>query len=139
MICTCGNFQRLLCHQRLRSKLAQTALAASPTFHHTPLPSLLGRGSSPSGAGRSRIAQLQRGRSQPLCSMIEVAHAPAVPENGATESDIDALKRQISELQVCACRIAGPHVWQCTTLWQSKTSDAGPQRRDPLSDVCLSQ
>ena len=102
MICTCGNIQRLLRHQRFTSSFAQTALAAPPILHHTSLPGLLGSSRLTGGAGRSRSHLLQRGRTQPLCSMAEVAHAPAVPENGATESDIDALKRQIAGLQVCS-------------------------------------
>jgi hypothetical protein len=100
MIHTCGDFQRLLLHHRVLRSIAHRALsaAASPSCHHSaslaPYSSLSKRFST------SKCPKLQRGTSRTLCIMSEVAHAPPQAENGAAESEVEALKRQIAELQV---------------------------------------
>ena len=101
MFGTCGDVQRLLSHHNVLRNIAHRALSAAPASHlHQSLAHLATRDHLSTAFSRTQLSHIQHSRSRTLCTMSEVAHAPPQAENGAAETDVEALRKHIAELQV---------------------------------------
>ena len=101
MFCTCGDVQRLLSHHSVLRYIAHRALAAAPISHlHQASTRLATWGHLSKGLKGTKCISSDSRKFRTYCMMSEVAHAPPQAENGAAESDMDALRKQIAELQV---------------------------------------